>query len=260
MGISTGLQSRSFRLIALLSLLGLVVIIASAFLATRTQDKWLDDLWIEVAKAGVWVVGVGVLGGALGAIWKSISARLQEQIAADEKERDRDIERNEKMRAELVALVNMYNEVKAVRRTLRSLGFDPKYRPELAGQEHLLSLEQVRGFHGQMLILNGLQLDFEAKARQFGQTNLLREETEQVVKHLGKIESHLNQVLELWEHSGWRVQEGADIDVVSKGLEGLIRVRQNLRPNVSDPLREITRTLINMCLVRRPRRLKRPFE
>ncbi len=94
-----------------------------------------------------------------------------------------------------------------------------------------------------MLVLNGLQLDFESKARQFGQTNFLGDDTERVVKLLGGIQNHLNQVLQLWEHSGWTIQEGVPLDVVSNGLVKLFRVREHLRPQVSDPLREITRII-----------------
>jgi hypothetical protein len=221
-----------------------------------------------------------VLGGALGAIWQNISAHNEAQIAeaakkrdrelaeaakerdrelaeaAKErdrelaeatKERDRKLERNDKLRAELASLVGTYNGVKAVRRTLRSLGFDPKYAsspPATTGRAHVLTPEQARGFREQMLILNGLQLDFESKARQFGQTDFLGDDTERVVTLLGGIENHLNQVLQVWEHNGSTIQEGTPIDVVANGLSKLFRVREHLRPQVSDPLREITR-LIN---------------
>ena len=36
----------------------------------------------------------------------------------------------------------------------------------------MLTEEQARGFHAQMLILSGLQLGFEAKVKQFGQTDV----------------------------------------------------------------------------------------
>jgi uncharacterized membrane protein YcjF (UPF0283 family) len=106
-------------LLALLTVLGLVAIITGAWLARLTPDKWLDALWLEVAKAGVQVVAVGVLGGALAAIWQNIRAR-----------REREIERNDKIRAELVSLDALYNDVKAVRRILRSLGLDLKTYPD----------------------------------------------------------------------------------------------------------------------------------
>jgi hypothetical protein len=95
-----------------------------------------------------------------------------------------------------------------------------------------------------MLVLNGLQLQFESKAKQFGQTDFLDADTDQVVRDLGRIENHLNGVLGLWEHKGWTIREGIRLEEVSDGLEGLFRVGAHMRPEVSEPLREVTR-LIN---------------
>jgi hypothetical protein len=239
----------AWRLLALFTCLGVVAILTGAWRAHLTQDKWLDELWLEVAKAGVQVVAVGVLGGALAAVWRNITAHREAKVAEDAKERDREVERNDKIRAELVSLVALYNGVKSVRRIVRSLGLDLKTYPdaerETVRQTAILSEEQARGFHAQMLILSGLQLEFESKARQFGQTDFLGDDTDQVVTNLGRIENHLNRVLELWEESGWTIQQGTTpLRLVSDGLKLLLRVREHLRPEVSDPLREITE-LIN---------------
>jgi hypothetical protein len=215
--------------LALVILLGLGAIIFGAWKANLTHAMWL-----EVAKGGIQVIAVGVLGGALAAIWRSITTR-----------RERQMERNEKLRAELASLVAVYNGVKAVRRTLRSLGLDlkDKRRPQNTIGAAVLTEEQARGFHAQMLILNGLQLDFESRMRQFGQTDFLGKDTDGVVKDLRTIENHLNHVLGLWEHKGWTIQGGTLLDVVSDGLQGLFRASRFI-PNVSQPLRDITR-LIN---------------
>jgi hypothetical protein len=187
-------QHAAWWLLALLTALGLVTIIIGAWLAHLT-------LWSEVAKAGIQVVAVGVLGGALAAIWQSIRTR-----------RDREIECNDKIRAELVSLVALYNDVKVVRRILRSLGLDLKTYPdnerEQVRQNAQLTEEQARGFHAQMLILSGLQLGFEAKLKQFGQTNFLDDDTVKVVEALSRIEEHLNLVLDLWEQNGRNIREG----------------------------------------------------
>lgn len=224
-------------LLGSIALLGLIAVIGGAWRAHVTRDKWSDSLWLEVAKAGVGVVAVGVLGGALANLWKGISAR-----------RTSEDERNEKIRAELASLVSLYNEVKAIRRTLRSLGLDlgkyPAAEREAAREGAVLTEEQACGFHAQMLVLNGLQLGFEAKAKQFGQTNFLDEDTEGVVTLIGVVEEHLNQVLELWEQRGWTIREGTALAVVYEGLTKLFRVREHFGPNVAEPLHEVTR-LIN---------------
>jgi hypothetical protein len=179
----------------------------------------------------------GVLGGALAAIWQNIRAR-----------REREIERNDKIRAELVSLIALYNDVKAVRRILRSLGLDLKTYPVneqvQVRQNAVLTKKQPRGFHTQMLILSGLQLGFEAKVKQFGQTNFLDDDTGKVVEALSRIEEDLNQVLDLWEKNGWTIREGTALAVVSDGLVKLFRVTDHLRPQVSDQMKEITK-LIN---------------
>lgn len=152
-----------------------------------------------------------MLGGALAAVWRNITAR-----------REREIKRNDQIRAKLVLLVALYNGVKSVRRILRSLGRDLKTYPnaerETVRQTAMLTKEQADGFHAQMLILDGLQLEFESKAKQFGQTNFLEDDTDQVVKNLGRVENHLNQVLELREQSGWTIREGTPLQLVSDGL------------------------------------------
>lgn len=223
---------------ALLTVLGLVTIIIGAWLArlTRDKDKWLDALWLEVSKAGIQVVAVGVLGGALTAVWQNIRGC-----------RERQIERNDKIRAELVSLFALYKDVKAVRRTLRSLGLDLKTYPNNEREQVLNAVhteEQARGFHAQMLILSGLQLGFETKGKQFSETDFLDEDTGKAVEALGCIEDHLSEVLDLWEQNGRTIREGTALAVVYDELEKLFRVRQYLRPQVSDQMRKIT-MLIN---------------
>jgi hypothetical protein len=222
--------------LGLAAAVGLAATIIAAVAAHRTPDSWLDDLWFEVAKAGVQVVAVGVLGGALAAVWRTLSAWSERQR-----------QERSKLREELVELFTLYNGVKQVRRILRSQGLDlqARHRPDRAvtpGQT--LTEQQSQAFHEQMLALTTLQLGFESKGRQFGQTNLLGEDTNRVVSCLGKIEGYLNQVLkEAWERRGWTIDAGTDVAVVSEALQCLFR-KVPFRANMSDPLRQITR-LIN---------------
>jgi len=227
--------------------LGLATITAGAWLARTTQDTWFDELWLEVAKAGVQVVAVGVLGGALAAVWRNMAVQREMKARDVAEQRELEIERNDKIRAELASLIALYNDVKSVRRVLRSHGLDLKTYPAAereSARQNALTKEQADSFREQMLVLSELQLGFESKAKQFGQTNFLDDDTDQVVKNLGRIENHLNQVLWLWEQSGWTIREGTHLGLVSDGLVRLFRVRDHMRPEVSEPLRDITR-LIN---------------
>ena len=96
-------------------------------------------------------------------------------------------------------LVDSYNKVKAIRRTLRSYGF--------SSAEGALSQRQVDGFREQMTCLNTVQLDFEALKREIGEARLFDDKSVEILGELYNIESYLNRVLRLWE------RKGAEIDV-----------------------------------------------
>jgi len=221
-----------WRLLALLTVLGLAAASIGAW-----QTGWSDALWLEVAKGGVQVVAVGVLGGALALAWREVTAR-----------RERQSQRNDKIMTEFVSMVALYNQVKGVRRTLRSLGLDLNTRrdPEMrqvTKETASLTDEQARGFHTQMLILSGLQLEFESKVKQFGESDLLGIHTPNVVDQLGLIENHLNRVLTLWEEDGWTIREGTPLAQVSDGLIDLFRIRGHFGNGVSNPMKEIRKVI-----------------
>lgn len=173
--------------ICVIGVIGVAAAGFGALAASNTSGAW-SDLWSEVAQAGVQVVAVGVVGGALTASWSALRARRHAAALTEDK-----------IRAEFAELIVLYNGVKSVRRTLRSLGLDAKlyldqktakenekgdedyYVTGEKGLEELeakgltveLTREQAAGFQEQMRLLNGLQLGYEAKKRQFRQANLL---------------------------------------------------------------------------------------
>ena len=238
--------------IVLIAIGGALAAAGAAMAASHTSGAW-SDLWSEVAKAGVQVVAVGAVGGALTATWKAIADRRETAAAT-----------KVKLRAEFLELVALYNDVKAVRRALRSLGLDAKlnldrdmyaanetedknYFSTEDGLKELkavglavrLSQEQADGFRKQMRILNRLQLGYEAKKRQFKQADLLGEDRAAVVATLEFIESYLNGLVGLWEEHGWTFQEGTVLDEVSPGLQRLFR-KEPFRAAVSNPMEGIT--------------------
>lgn len=128
MGAFRRLENWSSRNVALWVLLlvgaiGVTGVLISVFAYSQARDltgageleNWDRDFWLEVAKAGVQLVAVAVLGGMAAAAWR-----------ARERNRDQEAERKAKLRGELAELVRLYNDVKKVRRTLRSLGLDAK--------------------------------------------------------------------------------------------------------------------------------------
>lgn len=216
------------------SAVGILLIV---LMASRADSKAFENLLLEGAKAGIQLLGVGVLGGALGYAWKALAT-----------EKDKDAERRAKIRSELTDLVSLYNDLKSTRRSLRSLGLDPKYYGYYQATEstdrHVFTELQAHDFQEQMRFLNKLQLGFESKKRQFHQTDFLGKDTVRVVAKLQMIEVYLNEVVkDVWENSGWIIQAGAPLDIVSTKLEPLFK-KTNFRTNATDPLTEITR-LIN---------------
>jgi hypothetical protein len=139
-----------------------------------------------------------VLGGALAAVWRNITADREAKAAEDAKERDR--------------------ESNATTR----------FAPNSSRWLPCTTVSSLSAASSAALDL----------------TYFLGDDTDQVVTNLGRIENRLNRVLELWEKSGWTIQQGTPLWLVSDGLKLLLRVTEHLRPEVSNPLREITE-LIN---------------
>lgn len=242
MGLPRNLRWLSYpaMIVVWLGLTGIVVILLVVWSASPTDDKWSQNLLLEVAKAGIQLLAVGVLGGALGFAWKALAT-----------EKEKEAERRAKVRSELLDIVALYNNVKSVRRSLRSIGLDPKYNHQYNEPPPSADIDnhgnftkcQAQDFQEQMRTLNTLQLDFESKKRQFSQTDFLGEETPNVVANLEVIEKHLNKIVkEVWEKGGGAIQAGVSIEAVSTKLISLFDTIE-FREAVSDPLGEITRII-----------------
>jgi hypothetical protein len=180
-----------------------------------------DEFWLEIARAGVQVLAVVVIGGAVAAAWRYLEQERsdQQKRLADEREQQRQL--HEQQLAVFRQIVESYNEVKAIRRTLRSIGLR-----EATGT---MSETQVRGFRELMLRLNVVQLAFEALKRELGETDFFKEDTAEIVKRLYYVESHLNIVLQVWEKDGSAIEVGSDAGFVSLGLVGLIGPSKGLK-------------------------------
>jgi hypothetical protein len=224
------------------ALLGVALVIIGAVLSEQREE-----LWIEIAKVGIQLLVIGIIGGALSAGWKlaeerrseqrrlaeeirSEQRRLAEEIRSEERklaeerrshERrqfDLDLETNREIHqrqlGSFMEVVAAYNGVKSVRRTLKSLG--------LKTHEGVMDELQVAGFHAQMARLNELQLVFEAMVRELGETALFGDDTDAIVTELNGVERYLNRVLEIWEENGSTIRSGSPTAPVAHGLSGLI--------------------------------------
>jgi hypothetical protein len=114
-------------------------------------------------------------------------------------------------------LVEAYNDVKAVRRTLRAYGF----RPPDAGMVKLTA-DQVTEFHEQMSSLMRAQLSLERIKREIhSERRIFGTDTTDLVEKLGDAESYVNHVIGDWEKLGTRVEVGEDAYFVMREFEQL---------------------------------------
>jgi hypothetical protein len=193
-----------------------------------------DEVWFEAATAGMQLLVVGVLGGTLTAAWK-----WTEETRADAR-RDAEAtlqsrrEVHQRQLATFTQVVASYNGVKAVRRTLRSLGFE--------STDGTLDSQQADGFHAQMDRLNELQLVFEAMVRELSESRLFRADTDTITRHLSQVERHLAGVLRMWEVSGVQVRQGASIAPASSGIHSLLN-RDAFTDQIVTPRRRLTEAM-----------------
>src|SRR5689334_22240812 len=110
-------QSESLRPWVILGL-SIVVAIALGVAMILLGFAHTDDdrtLYLEIAKSGLQLVVVGVAGTAFSAGWRWIESRRETRRVHDEARRELQL-------TLFLRLVASYNEVKAIRRTLRSYG------------------------------------------------------------------------------------------------------------------------------------------
>ena len=145
-----------------------------------------DEFWIDVAKAGLQVAVITFIGLLVNVLLKSVDER-----------RRRDEQRLEVFRSIILA----YNQVKAVRRNLRTLGF-----LEPPGKLNAL---QARGLREQMSALNDAQLSLEAIKREVDESRLFISKKE-IVAELVIAEKYLTRdIHDRWEEAGGLVWEGS---------------------------------------------------
>ena len=228
-------KSRRAEVLLVVLLLAAIAVGVGMVLTGFVHVDNRDTLYVEVAKSGLQLVVVGVLGSAFAAGWRWIDFKREVQRRDYEYERDQRRARREMQLALFVRLVNSYNEVKAIRRTLRSYGF--------RNAVGALDEPQVHAFREQMARLNGVQLEFEALKREVGEARLFDGNSAKILDALYKIESHLNKVLRVWEYHGIDVEVGADAKIVVDGLQDLIGKSAIFKSGVVEPRRKATQLM-----------------
>jgi len=171
------------RLIGLLSFVFLLAVLTS-YLALQKAAGTTSGIWFEVAKLGLQLAGVTVIGGLV-----SLGFRLWEKL------RDEDRHLNENRQALVLEIISFYEEVKSVRRTLRAVGL--RSATKLA-----VTPQRAAGYHEQMILLNKAQLAFERVGRKVVAFPTAVANPPEVLVAAEKIEKYLHKLIKEWEDKG----------------------------------------------------------
>jgi hypothetical protein len=171
--------------------LGLALSVGMVLFGAMTKYGIGNQISVEIAKAGLQLGVVSILGGSVAVILRRLeSGREQRRIL------------NEYRLNLLRDVTYSYNRVKAVRRTLRAFGFDnPMGKP--------LTADQVKEFHEQMKALNEAQLSLERLKREVKVRSLAIGDSKEIEGALESAEKYIGEVLEDWEKNGLGVVVGA---------------------------------------------------
>lgn len=178
-----------------------------------------DDIWSTISKAGVAIAATTVAGAvATGAL------KLVDEWRVRDQERRRVFH----------DVVETYNEVKSIRRSLRALGF-------LIPGSDPLTAEEAKDVLIIMTRLNDAQLRFEAIKREVEQSNLFNH-PDPVIRELRTVEDYINKfAIEKWEESQGRIREGAGPgELDNLRLPDFIK---GFRENIFEPLHRLTSAL-----------------
>jgi len=201
-----------------------VAISAGLIIASLAIPEEPADVWPELLKAGVQI-------GLVGLVASGVTQMLGSA---------RDL-REYRLRI-FNELAESYTGIKAVRRTLRGLGF----RQPSAGDQ--VTADQADKYFHQMQSLNASQLALERIKRSLvtrSESRRFRSERT-VACQVRTVEVYVHNLIEEWEDSGPEIVQGAD----TKCVRDLVRLQAFLEKQgstftgeVAEPMHEIERWL-----------------
>jgi len=228
---------RSRLVYAIFGAVALIAIVLFAVGAALSTSR--GDLPFEVAKAGVQLFAIVLLGGAATFAFGELNDRREQrrEIAAEEREERRALDA---YRAEVAGeLIGAYHRVKAVRRTLRAAGFEPP----ISGT---LTVEQRAEFWEQLKLLNACQLTLEKVSRDIdGQPRVYGKDHAFIKKEIDRVEDHVNKIIANWEKYGRTFTVDADLVTIMAPMNNLrsfllgARVKDDVANPISDAARRI---------------------
>lgn len=173
-----GRTERAWSVIAIIIVGAVGLLLVAALMAPERSS----DIWVNLAGSAAQVVVLALSGGVVATVVRDREAR-----------RDADQRRRESLLAYARQVDGAFKDIKAVRRLLRTYGFDQP-------QGRVLTAEQATGFRAQMAQLNDTQLAFEMHARVVGSLPALFDpDTSALHEELTGVAGYLRRVLLEWE-------------------------------------------------------------
>lgn len=179
------------------------VAVAMIAIGLVAADGTSGGIWFELARTGLGVLAVAILGGAAAASFRSREARRES------------LRRRDEYRAAFVSeLWDAYHRIKAVRRALRAAGF--------GAPQGELSAKQALDFHAQMDILDDAQLALEKLVRTVRrERDVFDPYDKRLLFLLSTAENYVKDVLADWEKHGREVRGRSDFAEAMTDFENL---------------------------------------
>jgi len=224
-------QNTSFRA----WLVGVVIfgmVLAIGLVAAGVHLMRLGSLiGIETVKAGLQLGVIAIVGGGVASALKYLESLREKQRMV-----------NDYRLQVLRDVTASYNEIKGVRRVLRSLGFNSL----TAGQ---FAIDQVTEFHALMKSLNNAQLTLERIKREIKvRTDAFPEELSDLLRDA---EDYIRNVLHDWEKYGANIVAGASRKVLEDmtKLKGFLETsEQGFDDGIGSKMKLIQKRISSLAL------------
>jgi hypothetical protein len=217
-------RERAWIIVAVIVAGAIMLLVTAALMAPERSS----DIWVNIAGSAAQIVVLALSGGVVGAVLRDREAR-----------RDDARRRRESLLAFANQLDLAFNEIKAVRRLLRTFGFD-------APSGRILTAEQATGFRAQMAQLNDVQLSLEMYSRVVeAQSSLFDPNAAAIQQELRRVSVGIRRVLLEWETDPTVVSSGADASALADWRQFAEFVgydeslRESFRIGIADPLGRI---------------------
>jgi hypothetical protein len=188
-----GINLKKLLIRAVVAGLALALVLV-VFGAKMANDR--NQIWIEIAKTGAQLGILSIIGGGVATALRLLESLREEQRTL-----------NQYRLSVLRDITTSYNQIKAVRRTLRAFGFKAPASP--------LSPDQVTEFRAQMKALNEAQLALERLKRELTVRPDCFYEAGQIQCELKTAERYIGHVLDDWQEHGVDIVAGVPPTVMT---------------------------------------------